>query len=142
MRIDRILVTALAVALLSLVGPAPSATSSAVAAPAAPAVRSAGSGADAAPGAKPARRVKFEFKRTGFTYKFYGKVQAAVRKKVLLLRSATKDGEYRLYRTTRTTARGHYAWENLRASGFYYVKVPSDSRFATSYSQLIEVYFR
>jgi putative lipoic acid-binding regulatory protein len=139
MRIDHILVTALAVALLSLVGPVPSATSSAVAAPAA---RSAASSADAAPAAKPARRVKFEFKRTGFTYKLYGKVQAAVRKKVLLLRSTTEDGEYRLYRTTRTTARGNYAWENLRASGFYYVKVPSDRRFATSYSQLIEVYFR
>jgi hypothetical protein len=92
--------------------------------------------------AKPTRTVKFEFKQTtNRTYKFYGKVQAAKNKKIILMHSAKKKGKYRTFRTARTNARGNYSWKGMRATGYFYVKVPSDARFATSYSQLIHVYY-
>jgi putative lipoic acid-binding regulatory protein len=92
--------------------------------------------------AAPARTVKFEFKQTTrTTYKFYGKVQAAQNKKIILLHSATKKGKYRPFKKARTSARGNYSWKGLHATGYFYVKVPKDANFATSYSQLIHVFY-
>ena len=91
--------------------------------------------------AKPRRTVKFAFKKDGRRYyKFIGKVQAAKNKKVTLMRSNTKKGKYRPFRSGRTNARGNFSWGNQKALGWFYVKVPSDKKYATSYSQLIHVY--
>ena len=92
--------------------------------------------------ALPARTVKFEFKQTSrTTYKFYGKVQGAENKKIILFRSIKKDSKARPFRKTRTNARGNYSWTGMRATGYFYVKVPGDARYATSYSQLINVFY-
>jgi len=102
---------------------------------------SSATAAESAAVAKPTRTVKFEFKSFGgSTYKFYGKVQAAKNKKIILMRAAAKKGNYRPFKTTRTNSRGNYSWKGMRATGYFYVKVPSDARYATSYSQLIHVY--
>jgi hypothetical protein len=90
--------------------------------------------------ALPERRVSFKFKSFGRTYKFFGKVQAAKNKKVHLMRAKTKRGKYRVFKSTRTNARGNYSWTGLRATGWFYVKVPADARFRTSRSQLYEVF--
>lgn len=138
MRMHRSVIAVLAFCLIGLV---PFTTSSSAAA-AEPTARASAAEAASQRLAKPARTVKFEFKQTTrTTYKFYGKVQAAKNKKISLLRSTTRKGKYRVFKTTRTNARGNYAWTGLRATGFYYVKVPSDARFATSYSQLIQVFY-
>ncbi len=94
--------------------------------------------------ALPGRRVKFEFKQQdSSSYKFYGKVQGAQqKKKVILLRATSKEGKYRPFRTARTNARGHYSWSHLRAVGWFYLKVPGDRQYATSYSKLIHVHYR
>ena len=39
------------------------------------------------------------------------------------------------------TASGNYSWGGLKATGWFYVKVPSDKKYATSYSKLIRVYY-
>jgi hypothetical protein len=92
--------------------------------------------------ALPTRTVKFEFKATSRTrYKFFGKVQAAQNKKIILMRSNTKRGKYRAFKSTRTNARGNYQFLGLRATGWFHVKVPADARFRTSYSQLIRVFY-
>ena len=69
--------------------------------------------------------MKFEFKQQGRTsYKFYGKVQGAKSKKIILLRSNTKKGKYRTFKTGRTNSRGNFSWGSLKATGWFYVKVP------------------
>ncbi len=86
--------------------------------------------------------MKFEFKQQGRTsYKFFGKVQGAKNKKITLLRSTTKKGKYRTFKSGRTDGRGNYSWRGLKATGWFYVKVPSDKKYATSYSKLIRVYY-
>lgn len=137
MRMHRILIAALAFALIGLV-PFTSATANAAE------VTAAKSSAAAAPAAaaKPNRTVAFKFKSLGrTTYRFTGKVQAAKNKKIIIQRSNSKKGKYRNFLTLRTNAKGNYATRNLKATGWFVVKVPSDKRFATSYSQLIRVFY-
>lgn len=135
MRMHRILVAVLAFCLIGLV---PFATSTA--ANADPAAKAEGAGVESR--ALPTRAISFKFKQTSRTsYKLYGKVQAAHNKKIYLTRSNTKKGKYRIFKTTRTSATGHYKWTGLHKAGWYKVKVPRDSRFATSISGWIHVYY-
>jgi hypothetical protein len=135
MRMHRLVIAVLAFCLVGLV---PFTTASS--ANAAPAVSAAAASAETA--ALPARTVKFEFKPQGNTsYKFYGKVQGAKNKKITLFRAKTKKGKYRTFKTGRTDARGNYSWGHLKATGWFYVKVPADKKYATSYSKLINVYY-
>ncbi len=136
MRMHRILIAVLAFCLVGLV---PFTTSSSASA-AESSAKTAATSAETA--ALPARTVKFEFKQQGRTsYKFYGKVQGAKNKKISLLRSNTKKGKYRPFKSTRTNGKGIYSWGNLKATGWFYVKVPKDSKYATSYSKLIHVFY-
>jgi curli biogenesis system outer membrane secretion channel CsgG len=136
MRMHRIVIAVLS---FCLVGLMPFAASSSATA-AEPHARAVGSSVEKA--ALPARTVKFQFKaQARSSYKFYGKVQGAKNKKISLLHSNSKKGKYRPFKTTRTNARGNYSWQHLKATGWFYVKVPSDSKYATSYSQLIHVYY-
>ncbi len=130
--------TVIAVLAFCLVGLVPVTTAHA----AEPRARAAGMSVETA--ALPGRRVKFEFKQQDrSSYKFYGKVQGAQqKKKVILLRATSKEGKYRLFRTGRTNARGNYSWNHLRAVGWFYLKVPGDRQYATSYSKLIHVHYR
>ena len=139
MRMHRSVIAVLAFCLIGLV---PLATSSSATA-AEPAARASAATVASQQLAKPARTVKFEFKQTtSRTYKFFGKVQAAKNKKILLMHTPKrKKGKYSIFKTGRTNSRGNYSWKGLRATGYFYVKVPSDARFATSYSQLIHVYY-
>ncbi|MDQ4054226.1 MAG: hypothetical protein M3237_16190 [Actinomycetota bacterium] len=135
MRMPRTVIAVLAFCLIGLV---PFATSSSATATEVAAKASDSTVASALP----TRTVKFEFKATSRTrYKFFGKVQAATNKKILLMRSQTKRGTYRAFKSTRTNDRGNYKFLGLRATGWFYVKVPADARFKTSYSQLIRVYY-
>jgi hypothetical protein len=133
--------TVIAVLAFCLVGLVPFTTASSANA-AEPNAKAAGASVETT-AAAPARNVKFEFKQQGRTsYKFYGKVQGAKNKKITLLRSKAKKGKYRPYKTGRTNARGNYSWGHLKATGWFYVKVPSDSKYATSYSKLIHVFYQ
>lgn len=138
MRMHRILIAALAFALVGLV-PFTSATANAAD------VTAAKTSSAAAPtaAAKPTRKVAFKFKQKGrTTYKFAGKVQAAKNKKIIIQRSNSRNGKYRNFLTLRTNAKGNYSTRNLKRTGWFVVKVPSDKRFATSFSGLIRVYYR
>ena len=137
MRMSRIIIAALAISLIGLV---PMTASSATAAESSTAPSASAAAAQAA---KPARTVKFAFKDTpGRGYKFFGKVQDGNRTKVNLLRADSKRGNYRLFKTKRTTATGNYSWTRLTKAGWYYVKVPGNVKWKTSFSQLIHVYYR
>jgi hypothetical protein len=138
MRMHRTLIAVLAFCLIGLV---PFAASSPATA-AEPSAKASDSSVAVQKLALPTRKVKFEFKGFGKTYKFFGKVQAAKSKKITLMRSKTKKGKYRPYKSTRTNGSGNYSWSNLKATGWFYVKVPADSRYKTSYSQLIQVFYR
>jgi curli biogenesis system outer membrane secretion channel CsgG len=136
MRMHRIVIAVLSFCLVGLV-PFVAASSATAAEPAA---KAAGTIVEKA--ALPARKVKFQFKAQAHSsYKFYGKVQGAKNKKITLLHSKSKKGKYRSFKSGRTNARGNYIWQHLKATGWFYVKVPSDSKYATSYSQLIHVYY-
>lgn len=138
MRMHRTLIAALAFALIGLV-PFTSATANAAEVTAA---KTSTSAAAPAAAAKPRRTVAFKFKSTSrTTYKFVGKVQAAKNKKIVIQRSNSKKGKYRNFLTLRTNAKGNFFTRNLKATGWFVVKVPSDKRFATSYSQLIRVFY-
>jgi len=130
--------TAIAVLAFCLIGLVPFATSSSATATEVAAKANDSSVARALP----TRTVKFEFKAISRTrYKFVGKVEKATNKKIILMRSKTKRGKYRAFKTTRTNERGNYKFLGLRATGWYHVKVPADARFATSRSQLIRVFY-
>ncbi len=140
MRMSRTVIAALAFCTVGLVGLVPLTTASS-AHSAEP--RGQASDASVEMASLPGRTVKFEFKQQDrSSYKFYGKVQGAQQKKVILLRATSKEGKYRPFRTARTNARGHYSWSHLRAVGWFYLKVPGDRRYATSYSKLIHVHYR
>jgi curli biogenesis system outer membrane secretion channel CsgG len=137
MRMPRTVIAALAICLVGLVPFAASTSASA----AEPAAKAAGASAEARR-ALAARVVKFEFKaQRRSTYKFYGKVQDGNRSKIILLRADKKKGKYRTFRTDRTNTNGGYSWTGLSKTGYYYVKVPGNATWATSYSQLIHVYY-
>ena len=92
--------------------------------------------------AKTTRKISFNFKTLSRTsYKFIGKVQGANKKKITLLRSNSKKGKYRTFRTTRTSSTGHYKFNKLGKTGWFAVKVPSDKKYKTSYSKLIHVFY-
>lgn len=138
MRRSRTVTAVLAFCLVGLALLTPASSAHSAAAPSAM-VR----GASVEMAALPGRRVKFEFKQQdSSSYKFYGKVQGAKQKKVILVRATSKEGKYRPFRTGRTNARGHYSWSHLRAVGWFYLKVPGDRHYATSYSKLIHVHYR
>jgi hypothetical protein len=129
--------TVIAVLAFCLIGLVPFATSSATAAE----VAATASDSSVAK-ALPTRTVKFEFKATSRTrYKFYGKVQAATNKKIILMYAKHKRGNYRPFKYTRTNERGNYTFLRLRPTGWFFVKVPADARFKTSVSQLIRVFY-
>jgi hypothetical protein len=137
MRMHRILISVLAFCLIGLV-PFGGSTSANAAEPTATA---ADKSVTAPVLAKPTRRISFKFKQTNRTYKLYGKVQDAKKKKIYLTRANRKKGKYRNFKTTRTSSTGRYAWTGLRKPGWYKVKVPSTKKWATSVSGWIHVYY-
>ena len=144
MRMHRLLATVLVGGLIGLV---PFTASSATAAEpqartiAASATTSAAPSA-AADRAKPARRITIKFKATSRRAgKFVGKVQDATKKKVILVRSNSERGKYRPFRTNRTSKTGHYAFKNIGRVGYYKVKVASDKKYKTSFSNGIRLYY-
>ncbi len=142
MRTTRLLTAVLAFCLIGLVpfaaaAPATAAEPHARTVAAAPATASG-----AADRARTTRKVVFKFRKTGNrSFRFVGDVQGANKKKIYLLRSNTKKGKYRTFRTTRTDGRGKYTFANLGKTGYYGVKVPSDKKYAKSYSNVIRVYY-
>jgi hypothetical protein len=138
MRMHRLVIAVLA---FCLVGPVPFTASSSAAAAVEPAARQAGASVEAPRPAKPARNVAFKFKELRRGYKFVGKVQHGERAKVNLMRSSSKKGRYGVFKTARSSGTGNFAWTGLSKPGWYYVKVPGNKTYATSYSQLIHVYY-
>ena len=144
MRMHRLLAAVLVAGLIGLV---PFTTSSATAAEpharslAASAITS-GAPSAATEKAKPARRITIKFKSTSRRAgKFIGKVQDATKKKVVLVRSNSERGKYRPFRTSRTSKSGHYAFKNIGKVGYYKVKVASDKKYKTSFSNGIRLYY-
>lgn len=137
MRVHRLLIAVLAFCLIGLV-PFVSGTSATAVAPAASAARQE---ASAERLAKPRRTVAFEFKELRRGYKFTGKVQDGKRTKVNLMRAEKKKGKYRVVKSGRTNAQGRFEWSGLSKPGWYYAKVPGNNTWATSYSQLIHVFY-
>lgn len=143
MRLHRLVIAVLVLCLVGLVPLTASSSATAAVEPGArqAGARQAGAGAEAPRLAKPARNVAFEFKELRRGYKFVGKVQHGKRTKVNLMRSSAKKGRYRVFRTGRTSGTGNFAWTGLSRPGWYYVKVPGNKTYATSYSKLIHVYY-
>ena len=68
-------------------------------------------------------------------------MQGAKNKKIILLRAKTKKGKYRPFKSTRTNAPGQLlVGDSLKATGWFYVKVPADKKYDVT-SQLIHVYY-
>jgi hypothetical protein len=137
MHMHRLVIAVLAFCLVGLVPFTASSSATAVE----PAATQAGASVEAPRLAKPARNVAFKFKELRRGYKFVGKVQDGKRTKVNLMRSSSKKGKYGVFKTGRTSGTGNFAWTGLSKQGWYYVKVPGNKTYATSYSQLIHVYY-
>jgi hypothetical protein len=136
MRMHRLFIAVLAFCLAGFV-PLVSGTSANAAEPAA---KAAGASAELQR-LLPRREIVFKFKSNGATYNFLGKVQNGKNTKILLMRANTKKGKYSVFKQGRTNARGNFSWKGLRKAGWFYVKVPGNSKWATSKSDLIHVYY-
>ena len=140
MRMHRLLAAVLVAGLIGLV---PFTTSSATAAePHARTIAASTTSSATAERAKTARVITLKYKnQSRRALKFFGKVQDAKKKKVTLVRSNSEKGKYRPFRTGRTNTKGRYVFRNLTKTGYYKVKVASDKKYKTSFSNGVRLYY-
>ncbi len=143
MRTTRLITAVLAFCLIGLVPFVGGASASASELQTSSVAGSPAAGVDSSERAKGSRKVILKSRQaTRRSLRFIGRVQAATKKKITLVRANGVKGPYRQFRAARTDARGRFVFNDIRKTGYYAVKVPSDKKYKTSYSNVIRVYYR